>query len=87
MKYMFTKEQYDEILGYLAQQEEMQQRDLGHLSPIVLDDVSEATVIEALTMVKGQYEDAIKDDPNDPIWVEDNQMEAEAYGEIIKMFK
>ena len=86
MKYMFTEEQYDEILEYLAQQEELQQRDLGHLTPIILDDISEDAVVEALEIVKEQYENACKDDPDDSEWVEINRDEAEAYGEIIKMF-
>ena len=87
MKYMFTEEQYNEIVDCLAQMEELQQRDLGHLTPILLDDISEMAVIEALTIVKEQYEDAVKDDPDDPVWVKDNRDEAEAYGEIIKMFQ
>lgn len=35
--YIFNEEQYDEVLDYLAEQEELQQRDLGHLTPISMD--------------------------------------------------
>ena len=36
--YIFNGTQYDEILTYLAEQEELQQRDLGHLNPTEVED-------------------------------------------------
>ena len=35
--YIFNETQYNEILTYLAEQEELQKRDLGHLNPISMD--------------------------------------------------
>ena len=31
--YMYNEEQNNEIIHYLAEQEELQQKDLGHLTP------------------------------------------------------
>lgn len=35
--YMYNRDQDDEITTYLAEQEELQQKDLGHLTPIEVD--------------------------------------------------
>ena len=35
--YMYDRDQNDEITAYLAEQEELQQKDLGHLTPIKVD--------------------------------------------------
>ena len=35
--YMYNREQNDEMTTYLAEQEELQQKDLGHLTPTEVD--------------------------------------------------
>lgn len=52
---------------------------------IVLDDLALDLIREALSYMKEQYREAIKDDPNNPEWVEQNEVEMEEYDRVLQL--
>lgn len=55
-KYIYNEAQYEEILDYLAEQEELQGKSLDHLTPVVVDI---STFLDSMDEMFKQYK---KDD-------------------------
>lgn len=60
--YMYTRDQEDEIVHYLAEQEELQQRDLGHLTSteVEIDGTDLYIILKAVAIYqKHTYEPSV----------------------------
>lgn len=68
--YMYNNEQNNEIIQYLAEQEELQQKDLGHLTPteVEIDGTDLFIILKAVAIYqKHTYEPSVIKDAFDRI--------------------
>ena len=66
--YMYNNEQNNEIIHYLAEQEELQQKDLGHLTPteVEIDGTDLFIILKAVAIYqKHTYEPSVIKDAYD----------------------